>query len=149
MWSLIVPKCGSRGGGGGGAGDWTPRPLENHKLYGFLKVISNWTPPPCKSWSPPPGKCWTPSGTLKNDRFLWNWPFDLCKVSWGLKKKKKSLSELFSSPEPKALRWAISIPMTPSSVVRRPSVVRPSTFSNIFSSETTGPTELKFHMETP
>ena len=32
----------------------------------------------------------------------------------------------------------------PSSVVRRP-----STFSNIFSSETTGPIELKFHMETP
>ena len=32
--------------------------------------------------------------------------------------------------------------------VRRPSV-RPSTFSNIFSSETTGPIKLKFHMETP
>ena len=39
----------------------------------------------------------------------------------------------------------------------RPSVVRPSvplsvrlsTFSNIFSSETTGPNKLKFHMETP
>ena len=27
--------------------------------------------------------------------------------------------------------------------------VRPSTFSNIFSSETTGPIKLKFHMETP
>ena len=31
----------------------------------------------------------------------------------------------------------------------RPSSVRPSTFSNIFSSETTGTIELKFHMETP
>ena len=31
----------------------------------------------------------------------------------------------------------------------RPSSVRPSTFSNIFSSETTGPIKLKFHMETP
>ena len=31
----------------------------------------------------------------------------------------------------------------------RPSVVRSSTFSNIFSSETTGPIKLKFHMETP
>ena len=30
-----------------------------------------------------------------------------------------------------------------------PSVIRPSTISNIFSSETTGPIELKFHMETP
>ena len=27
--------------------------------------------------------------------------------------------------------------------------IRPSTFSNIFSSKTTGPIELKFHMETP
>ena len=34
-------------------------------------------------------------------------------------------------------------PMTPVSVFR------PSTFSNIFSSETIGPIELKFHMETP
>ena len=33
--------------------------------------------------------------------------------------------------------------------LRRPSSVRPSTFSNIFFSETTGPIELKFHMETP
>ena len=31
----------------------------------------------------------------------------------------------------------------------RPSSVRLPTFSNIFSSETTGPIELKFHMETP
>ena len=31
----------------------------------------------------------------------------------------------------------------------RPSSVRPSTFSNIFSSETPGPIKLKFHMETP
>ena len=30
-----------------------------------------------------------------------------------------------------------------------PSVRRPSTLSNIFSSETTGPIKLKFHMETP
>ena len=32
---------------------------------------------------------------------------------------------VFSSPEPKAHRWAISIPVTPASVVRRPSSVRP------------------------
>ena len=32
--------------------------------------------------------------------------------------------------------------------LRCPSVIRPSTFSNI-SSETTGPIKLKFHMETP
>ena len=46
---------------------------------------------------------------------------------------------IFSSPEPKALRWAIIIPMT----------LLLSTFSNIFSSETTGPIELKFHMTIP
>ena len=33
--------------------------------------------------------------------------------------------------------------------LQRLSVVRPSTISNIFSSGTTGPIELKFHMETP
>ena len=31
----------------------------------------------------------------------------------------------------------------------RPSIIRPSTFSNIFSSETTGPIKFKFHMENP
>ena len=34
-------------------------------------------------------------------------------------------------------------------LLRPSSVGRPSTFSNIFSSETAGPIELKFHMETP
>ena len=51
----------------------------------------------------------------------------------------------FSSPEPKAQRWAYSIPM-----VRRPSVVRrrPSfTFSNIFFSETGWPIKAKFYVE--
>ena len=42
----------------------------------------------------------------------------------------------------KAHGKANSIPVTPASV-------RLSTFSNVFSSETTGPIELKFHMETP
>ena len=38
----------------GGAGGLDP--LENHKLYGYLYGISNWTPPP----HPPPWKSWTP-----------------------------------------------------------------------------------------
>ena len=33
------------------------------------------------------------------------------------------------------------------SVVRRPTVGRPSTFSKDFSSETTGPISIKFHMQ--
>ena len=55
-------KCGSRGGGGDrGSGP----PLENHKLYGFIKGISNWTPlekvgpppPPLKNVGPPLEPC--------------------------------------------------------------------------------------------
>ena len=55
-------------------------------------------------------------------------------------------SLLFSLPEQKAHVWANSIPVTPTSVRL---CVRPSTFSNIFSSETTSPLKRKFHMDTP
>ena len=44
-----------------------------------------------------------PLWNLEKDRFLWNWPFDCCKISWGLKKKKqkkKTLSELILSDWP-------------------------------------------------
>ena len=56
---------------------------------------------------------------------------------------------VFSSPEPKAHRWAYRILM-----VRRPSVVvrccRPSlTISNIFSSATAWPIKAKFYLEPP
>ena len=57
----------------------------------------------------------------------------------------------FSSPEPKAHRWAYRIPMVrrPSSSVR-PSVVRPSsTISNIFFSKTAWPIKAKFYVEPP
>ena len=47
--------------------------------------------------------------------------------------------EIFSSPEPKA----------PAGSVVRPSVRRPSTISNDFSSETTGPIATKFHIQPP
>ena len=56
--------------------------------------------------------------------------------------KTKSFS-FFSSPEPKAHRWAYRIPMDPSSVRR------PFTFSNIFSSETAWPIKAKFYLEPP
>ena len=53
---------------------------------------------------------------------------------------------IFSSPEPKApgelIGWE-------GSVVRRPSVVRPSTISNDFSSVTTGPIATKFYIQPP
>ena len=56
-------------------------------------------------------------------------------------------SSFFSSPEPKApgelIGWEGSVVCRPSSVVRRR---RPSTISNDFSSETTGPIVTKFHM---
>ena len=56
---------------------------------------------------------------------------------------------LFSSPEPKALRRAYRIPMDPASVRPSSSVVRPFTFSNIFSSETAWPIKAKFYVEPP
>ena len=62
---------------------------------------------------------------------------------------KFSFHSFFSSPEPKApgelIGWE-------GSVVRlsvRPSVRRPSTISNDFSSETTGPIATKFHIQPP
>ena len=59
----------------------------------WVSIENKQLDPPWKSWTPP-GKCWTPSGTLKNDRFLWNWPFDFCKMSWGLKNKQKNVVPL-------------------------------------------------------
>ena len=56
-------KCGSRGGDRGSG-----PPLENHKLYGFLKGISNWTPPPPPPWKkldPPPWKMLDPLWNLE------------------------------------------------------------------------------------
>ena len=52
-----------------------------------------------------------------------------------------------SSPEPKAEWWAYRIGRPLSSVCMY--VCSMSTFSNIFSSETTGPIKVKFHMEPP
>ena len=56
-----------------------------------------------------------------------------------------SVQPVFSSPEPKApgelIGWEGS--------VVRPSVRRPSTISNDFSSETTGPIATKFHIQPP
>ena len=53
---------------------------------------------------------------------------------------------VFSSPEPKAHWRAYRTGRPPSSVVCLSSVCRPH-FLNIFSSETTGPMKVKFHME--
>ena len=49
---------GSRKGGTGGSDT-----LENHKIYGFLYGINNWTPPPWKKLESPSGKMLDP---------LWN-----------------------------------------------------------------------------
>ena len=94
-------KWGSRGGGTGGLDP----PGKSQVLWVFTgnKQLDPPPPPPGKSWTPPwkmLDSLWN-SGTFKNDRFLWNWPFDFCKISWGLKKKKeKTSSELFLSDIP-------------------------------------------------
>ena len=54
------------------------------------------------------------------------------------------MENFFSSPEPKAPGGAYSIGRRPG-----PSVVRPSTFSNDFSSETTGTIATKFDIQPP
>ena len=54
------------------------------------------------------------------------------------------LCQIFSSPEPKAHWRAYRIP-----TVQRPSVVRPSTISKVFSSETAWPIKAKFYVEPP
>ena len=54
------------------------------------------------------------------------------------------IQQIFSSPEPKAPGELIDIGR-----LRRSSVIRPSTISNDFSSETTGPIATKFHIQPP
>ena len=63
----------------------------------------------------------------------------LCRIMWHNTRTQTTDEPLsvFSSPEPKTHGWAIE------------SGIRPSTISNIFSSETTVPIKLKFHIETP
>ena len=55
-----------------------------------------------------------------------------------IKYKDDQGSHIFRSPEPKAHGWANSIPITLASMVC-PLIIHPSTVSNIFYSETTGP----------
>ena len=84
-------KCGSRGGDRGSGPP--PPPGKSQVIWVSIRNKQLDPPPPLVKVGPPPLE----NGTLKNDRFLWNWPFDFCKISWGLrkKKKKKTLSELF------------------------------------------------------
>ena len=85
--SYTLQKCGKSSGisnsqlssadpEGGGQGVQTPPPpppLENHKLYGFLQDLSNWTPHPLwKKLDPPPLKKLDPLWNLENDSFLRN-----------------------------------------------------------------------------
>ena len=77
---------------GGGQGVQTP-PGKSQVIW--FSIGNKQLDPPWKKLDPPPGTCWTPSETLKNDRFLWNWPFDFCKINWGLKIKKKVVGAFF------------------------------------------------------
>ena len=65
---------------------------------------------------------------------------------WGWPARTNYVQPAFSSPEPKAHLWAYRIRRPPSFsvVICRPSS---STPLNIFSLDTTGPVEVKFHME--
>ena len=65
--------------------------------------------------------------------------------------KHWSNQSIFSSPEPLGSQGELIVypcsGVRPSSSVVRPSVVRPSTISNIFSSETAWPIKAKFYVE--
>ena len=62
----------------------------------------------------------------------------------------KDNSDIFLAHLSRRLRGAYSIGrLRRSSSVRRPSVRRPSTIANDFSSETTGPIATKFHIQPP
>ena len=58
------------------------------------------------------------------------------------------MNSLVTTPAPLFLAY-LSRRLMGELIVYQSSGVRPSTISNIFSSETSGPIELKFHMETP
>ena len=69
---LNINKCGSRGGDRGSGPPW-----KITSYMGFYREQA--LDPPLENVGRP----------LENVGFLWNWPFDYCKISWGLKKKKK------------------------------------------------------------
>ena len=93
-------KCGSIVGSGGP--DPPPPPGKSQVIW--VSIGYKQLDPPGKSGTPPPppGKCWTPSGTLKNDSFLRNQPFDFSKISWGL---KKNVVRAFYTPRKLCLWW--------------------------------------------
>ena len=82
----------------------------------------------------------------------WPWPTLWQGQIWFLMHLYENNLEMFLAHLSRRLRGELLVYQwlwRPSSFVRPSSVVRPSTFSNIFSSETTWPIELKFHMKTP
>ena len=120
LWGLHQVRI--HRGGGGGQGVRTPSGKSQMKWVsiGYRQLDTPWKKLDPLEKVGPPGKkldpiC--PSGALKNDRFLWNWPFDFCKISWGL---KKLLSELFCQtdldppPPPDENSWIrASVPCLP------------------------------------
>ena len=85
----------------GGTGGPAPHPLPPGKSQVLWVSIGNKQLDP-----PPPWKMLDPLWNLINDRFLWFWSFDFCKICWGLKekkfkkKKRKKTSDLFLSDWP-------------------------------------------------
>ena len=74
-------KCVSRGGDGG------PDPPGKSQV--IWVSIGNKQLDPWKKLDPPLENVGPPLEPWKTDRSLWNWPFDFCKISWGLKKQTK------------------------------------------------------------
>ena len=83
----------------GGQGVWTP-PAKSQVIWVSIGNKQLDPPPPLEKVGPPPPpwKMLDPLWNLENDRFLWNWPFDFCKISWGLKKKNNIVRLTWTPP---------------------------------------------------
>ena len=92
---LRILKGVSRGGVGRGGGSGPPG-----KSQVIWVSIGNKQLDPLEKVGPPPSKMLDPLWDIENDRFLWNWPFYICKISWGLKKKNVVRAFLSDWPGP-------------------------------------------------
>ena len=89
-------KCGSRGG----KGVRTPPPGKSQVIWVSIGNKQLDPPPPLKNVGPP-------LEPWKMIDFILNWPFDFCKISWGLKKQKNNIRAFFVR-----LTWTPPPPLT-------------------------------------
>ena len=85
--------------------------------------------------------------TCKRQIFSWSGSFYVCSIVYHEFQQRLAINYIFSLLAHLSRRLTVELIGYP--WIRRPSVVRPSTFSNIFSSETAWPIKTKFYVEPP